>query len=715
MRHGFPLHRNLRPIFVSFHCNKRDLLTPDAIAYLQRYGPVGCRDWTTVYLLLSCGVPAFFSGCVTTTIDTVFPDAPAPPPAGAPPAYVDMPAERSAGRRDGLRAQRPRGPAALVRRATSATRSTLLETYRTRAPRASSPRACTATCRSGRSASPSSSARTTAPTSASTACSDIDDDAFGAIRDGTARQLERVHAAILAGAPEAEVYALWRELTARRRRRRRGAPRPPRRPPRARPRARRGRGRAVGATVAPRAEPRRRPCTSRVALPKGAGAQLAALVHSLLEHASPAAAPLGARASRATPRRERLAARFPGLALQLGADARAPPAAAAAAAPGAAPGRGPRRRCCRCPRSPRATSPSSPALDLGGHAFAAPRRPGTNGISGFGVLHAAGNRLGDRTEAAAELRRSAHARHRFDFDAFSADVLVPTWRACASAPLLARRATRSGSTTARRCTGSPARTARRARPLGVGADADARAGPGADPLGRRARAGKGVPERATYRRHARARARPRASPPRPASPTRAGSRRTTSSPRRSGATASAGAAGRRRGGQRRADAGKRSSSLPALDRERQRGDRAARRVDPGELAAPRRAARAACRAVDLQGPGELDPRRAAREPREPPGAGLLQPLDGQPHRLHPRPLRPVALGRGDHAAPSPRRKRPASWRRAVSRAAGSSARRARATAAARSPAGPARAVSPAGTRKPSTPSVICSRGPYLMS
>ena len=48
MRHGFPLHRNLRPIFISFHCNKRELLTPEAVAYLKRYGPVGCRDWTTV-------------------------------------------------------------------------------------------------------------------------------------------------------------------------------------------------------------------------------------------------------------------------------------------------------------------------------------------------------------------------------------------------------------------------------------------------------------------------------------------------------------------------------------------------------------------------------------------------------------------------------------------------------------------------------------------
>jgi hypothetical protein len=32
MRHDFPLHGNLRPIFVSFHCNKRGLLTPEAIA-----------------------------------------------------------------------------------------------------------------------------------------------------------------------------------------------------------------------------------------------------------------------------------------------------------------------------------------------------------------------------------------------------------------------------------------------------------------------------------------------------------------------------------------------------------------------------------------------------------------------------------------------------------------------------------------------------------
>ena len=74
VRYGFPFHKNLQPIFVSFHCNKRGLLTPEAIDYLRAHGPIGCRDWTTVDILLSVDVPAFFSGCLTTTVNTVFPD-----------------------------------------------------------------------------------------------------------------------------------------------------------------------------------------------------------------------------------------------------------------------------------------------------------------------------------------------------------------------------------------------------------------------------------------------------------------------------------------------------------------------------------------------------------------------------------------------------------------------------------------------------------------
>ncbi len=45
-------------------------------------------------------------------------------------------------------------------------------------------------------------------------------------------------------------------------------------------------------------------------------------------------------------------------------------------------------------------------------------------MSGFGVIHSAAARLRDRTEAASALRRTAHARHSFDFDAFTGDVMV---------------------------------------------------------------------------------------------------------------------------------------------------------------------------------------------------------------------------------------------------------------------------------------------------
>jgi|GEM_PF-666230 len=89
LRYDFPFHPNLNPLFVSFHVNRPSMLTDEAVAYLAAHGPVGCRDWNTVFLLLNRGVPAFFSGCLTTTIDTVFPERTRTAPAGAPTVYVD--------------------------------------------------------------------------------------------------------------------------------------------------------------------------------------------------------------------------------------------------------------------------------------------------------------------------------------------------------------------------------------------------------------------------------------------------------------------------------------------------------------------------------------------------------------------------------------------------------------------------------------------------
>jgi len=85
--YNLPFNDNLRPLFVSFHLNKPDALTPSAIDYLRRFGPVGCRDWQTVALLDAAGVPAFFSGCITTTVDTVFARTGADERTGV--AYID--------------------------------------------------------------------------------------------------------------------------------------------------------------------------------------------------------------------------------------------------------------------------------------------------------------------------------------------------------------------------------------------------------------------------------------------------------------------------------------------------------------------------------------------------------------------------------------------------------------------------------------------------
>ena len=63
-------------------------------------------------------------------------------------------------------------------------------------------------------------------------------------------------------------------------------------------------------------------------------------------------------------------------------------------------------------------------LDLSGHLLAAPTVVGTTGRSGFGAIHGAGLRLGPKTKVSMELRRRAYARHAFDFDAFTNDVLV---------------------------------------------------------------------------------------------------------------------------------------------------------------------------------------------------------------------------------------------------------------------------------------------------
>ena len=445
VRHGFPLHRNLRPIFVSFHCNKRALLTPAALEYLRRYGPVGCRDWTTVYLLLSTGVPAFFSGCLTTTIDTVFGDLEQPPAADAPVAYVDAVAgpDDPAGKRYGHSS-----PAVRRRSFVANLRVALdrLDTYRSRHSRVATSRLhCYLPLRSiGTDVEFRPANRSDVRFDG---LLDVDDDAFDAMRGDLLGKLEPVMAAVLNGRPEAEVYALWRDLTASdvAAARERLAAEPRVAPARANLPARIDR--ALAETVAHhRAAGGAGPVDVGVAgdtapvdvavlLPKGGGRSLEVLAASLLEHAS---RPLHLRVlalSASEPVMRRLAARFPELAVtwvpagRLRRDPQDPAGPRLDAETAARlligellPAVG---RVVLLPLPAVATGDVAELadLDLGAHALAAARLPGA-GVSGFGLIHAAAARLGDRTTAAAELRRTAHARHRFDFDAFGHDVLV---------------------------------------------------------------------------------------------------------------------------------------------------------------------------------------------------------------------------------------------------------------------------------------------------
>ena len=423
MRHGFPLHRNLRPIFVSFHCNKRNLLTPEAVEYLRRYGPVGCRDWTTTHLLTSMGVPAFFSGCLTTTIGGVFPDAPAPR-ADAPVAYVDVQTE--AVPEDAV----TYGHSSLkVRRRSFVANARIalerLDTYRREHSRVVTSRLhCHLPLRS--------IGVETEFVPANRAdvrfhgLVDISDQEFETIRSGLTEKLERILRPMIAGEPEADVYAAWRAATAddvaaaERELRRDVALQAPAakwatRVPR-----------VVGATktYSTRSTNREAPVDCAVFLHPRHVRGAAALLDSLAEHTSRPVR-LWALAPPETPV-DRLATAFPEVTINsiplksLGKRGRQ---LSLVLLPGLIPDV---ERLLVLPTPAVVTTDVCELadLELGSHALAAPTRLGTAQISGFAVINTAANRLRDRPAAAAELRRAALARHGFDFDAFSVAPLV---------------------------------------------------------------------------------------------------------------------------------------------------------------------------------------------------------------------------------------------------------------------------------------------------
>lgn len=216
----FPYQPRVRPIFISFHVSRPEMLSPEALDYLRTYGPVGCRDWYTVDLLLSAGVDAFFSGCLTTTVDGVFPptDEVARDDETVV-AVIDVPPRAAARARRPVEVVSHRSHDVRLADVGEGVRAAiaLLAGYQRRYHRIVTSRL--------HSYLPATSLGVPVkfqPRDAGDVryegLADLtpEDPAFAAMRDGIRELLREMFSLILAGEPEATVYARWRELTAER-------------------------------------------------------------------------------------------------------------------------------------------------------------------------------------------------------------------------------------------------------------------------------------------------------------------------------------------------------------------------------------------------------------------------------------------------------------------------------------------------------------------
>lgn len=70
---NWPPADSVNPLFISFHITHHNdsiefLTNKKLIEYYKKYEPIGCRDYHTVRLFESIGVKAYFSGCLTMTL-----------------------------------------------------------------------------------------------------------------------------------------------------------------------------------------------------------------------------------------------------------------------------------------------------------------------------------------------------------------------------------------------------------------------------------------------------------------------------------------------------------------------------------------------------------------------------------------------------------------------------------------------------------------------
>ena len=67
----WPPAPGIRPLMLSMHVNptaEATMLSGEGLEYFKKHGPVGCRDHYTLRQLQQKGIPAYFSGCLTLTL-----------------------------------------------------------------------------------------------------------------------------------------------------------------------------------------------------------------------------------------------------------------------------------------------------------------------------------------------------------------------------------------------------------------------------------------------------------------------------------------------------------------------------------------------------------------------------------------------------------------------------------------------------------------------
>lgn len=73
----WPPAPNIEPLFVSFHvtnenASKTSLVNSQLFDYYKQFEPIGCRDHQTVDLFKGIGIEAYFSGCLTLTLENKY-------------------------------------------------------------------------------------------------------------------------------------------------------------------------------------------------------------------------------------------------------------------------------------------------------------------------------------------------------------------------------------------------------------------------------------------------------------------------------------------------------------------------------------------------------------------------------------------------------------------------------------------------------------------